>query len=223
MEIRVMANILENNDKYAAAVRQRLADNKVFAVNMMGSPGCGKTSLLERTISALQNELKLAVIEGDLFTAKDAERVERCGVPVVQINTGGGCHLDANMVNSALDSLALDKLDLVIIENVGNLVCPAEFDLGEDIKVAILSTTEGEDKPLKYPLAFQKSSAALLNKIDLLPYTCFDLTAVEKDIYKLNPSLMLFKISCRTNEGLNYWYDWLIRQVEAKNHTKESS
>lgn len=216
MEIKVMTNILDQNDQIAATVNAFLSDRGIFSLNLLGSPGSGKTSLLEKTIAALKDELSMAVIEGDLFTAKDAERIARQGVPVVQINTGGGCHLDANMVKGVLASLDLAKLDLLIIENVGNLVCPAEFNIGEDVKVTVLSVTEGDDKPLKYPLIFKQASAVILNKIDLLPYVSFDLEAACDDITGINPQLALIKASCRTGEGLEDWYAWLRQQVAAK-------
>lgn len=216
MEIKVMANILEKNDQIAAEVNKLFSARGIFVFNLLGSPGSGKTSLLERTIAALKGKLRLAVIEGDLFTSKDAERIARHGVPVVQINTGGGCHLDATMVKNVLNKLALDDLDLIIIENVGNLVCPAEFNIGEDVKVTVLSITEGEDKPLKYPLIFKQSRLAILNKIDLLPHTEFNLQAAVDDITSINPHITLLKTSCRTGEGLDRWVDWLRCQVESK-------
>lgn len=216
MKIRVMANILDKNDQLAAEVNTRLSRHGVFTLNLLGSPGSGKTALLERTIAALKAELSLAVIEGDLFTDKDAARIVRQGVPVVQINTGGGCHLDANMVKEALADWKLEQFDLLIIENVGNLVCPAEFNIGEDAKATVLSITEGEDKPLKYPLIFKQAGAVVLNKIDLLPYTEFDLAAVSDDITCINPQVALFAASCRTGEGLEKWYDWLRKRVAAK-------
>lgn len=211
-----MANILDKNDQLAAEVNELLSRRGIFTLNLLGSPGSGKTSLLEMTIAALKDELRLVVIEGDLFTAKDAERIARKGVPVVQINTGGGCHLDASMVKGVLASLDLENIDLLIIENVGNLVCPAEFNIGEDVKATVLSVTEGEDKPLKYPLIFKQSAAVVLNKIDLLPYTSFDLAAAAEDIAGINPQVVLIPASCRTGEGLANWYDWLRRRVAAQ-------
>ena len=169
MEVKVMTNVLAKNDAIAEALQQKFKEKNIFVFNLMGSPGAGKTSLLEATLQDLVKDYKLAVIEGDLYTSKDAERIHALGIPVLQINTVGGCHLDAQMIESALDDLDLDELDMIIIENVGNLVCPAEFDIGEAMKVTVLSVTEGEDKPLKYPLIFKESKAVLLNKIDLLP------------------------------------------------------
>lgn len=216
MEVKVMADILDANEQLAQAVNAKLSEHGIFVLNLLGSPGCGKTSLLEKTIADLKHELRIAVIEGDLFTSKDAERIERHGVPVIQINTAGGCHLDAGMINSVIDKLDLKALDLIIIENVGNLVCPAEFDIGEHAKATVLSITEGEDKPLKYPLVFRKSSAIVLNKIDLLPYTSFNLDSAVKDIKGINPEATLVLASCRTNEGLGDWYTWLKTQVRKK-------
>jgi len=221
VEIKVMANILDKNDQLAAEINKKLAERGIFTLNLLGSPGSGKTSLLEKTIATLKDELRLAVIEGDLFTAKDAERIARQGVPVVQINTGGGCHLDANMVKGVLASLDLANIDLLIIENVGNLVCPAEFNVGEDVKVTVLSITEGEATPLKYPLLFKQSAAVVLNKIDLLPYTSFDLATATEDIVSINPQVALIKASCRTGEGLEEWYDWLRRRVAAQKQLRD--
>ena len=216
MQIKVMTNILERNDQVAAALQKQFEKAGIFVLNLLGSPGCGKTSLLEKTIKALKETLSIAVIEGDLFTAKDAERIEQHGVPVVQINTGGGCHLDANMIQGVLDCLDLGELDIIVIENVGNLVCPAEFNIGEDCKVTVLSITEGDDKPLKYPLIFKQASAVILNKVDLLPYTNFDLKAAEKDITAIHPGVTLLPVSCQTGEGLEAWFNWLIKQVQIK-------
>lgn len=216
MEIKVMTDILDANEQMARAVNMRLSEKGIFVLNLLGSPGCGKTSLLEKTIAELKNEISMAVIEGDLFTSKDAERIERHGVPVIQINTAGGCHLDAGMINSVIGNLDLNALDMLIIENVGNLVCPAEFDIGEDSKATVLSITEGEDKPLKYPLIFRKSGAVILNKMDLLPYTSFDLDSAVRDIKGINPEAALVMASCRTDEGLSEWYDWLKAQIRNK-------
>lgn len=181
----------------------------------MGSPGAGKTSLLEATLKELAEDYSLAVIEGDLYTAKDAERIHKLGIPVLQINTVGGCHLDAKMIEDALSELDLDKLDMIIIENVGNLVCPAEFAIGEAMKVTVLSVTEGEDKPLKYPLIFKESKAVLLNKVDLLPYIPFDKEKAITDIKNLNPTASLFEVSCTAKTGLTEWTDWLKTQIDA--------
>ena len=216
MKIEVMKNILSENDATATANKARFDASSVAVVNLMGSPGAGKTSLLEKTLLKLKDELSMAVIEGDLFTAKDGERIESVGVPVVQINTAGGCHLDAAMVQKALESLPVEKLNLIIVENVGNLVCPAEFNLGEDIKCTVLSVTEGDDKPLKYPLIFKESAVVLVNKIDILPYTNFDLSAAKNDMTALNPMLTIIETSCTTGQGIDAWCDKLKDLVRQK-------
>lgn len=213
MEIKVMKNILGENDRIAEENRKFFGEKKILVVNLMGSPGSGKTSLLEKTLEKLSGKIKIAVIEGDLFTAKDAERIERQGVQVVQINTSGGCHLDAQMVKRAAESLNLDEINLLIVENVGNLVCPAEFDVGENFKAVVLSITEGDDKPLKYPLIFKESSIALLNKIDLLPFTNFNLESAREDLTTLHPNLKIIETSCTKDSGVDEWCDWLLEKV----------
>jgi hydrogenase nickel incorporation protein HypB len=209
-----MSNILEKNEEVAAEINAMLSRQGIFTVNLLGSPGCGKTSLVEQTVSLLKSELNIAIIEGDLYTSKDADRIAAYGAPVVQINTQGGCHLDAAMVKSALDQLDLNEIDILIVENVGNLVCPAEFAVGEHAKVVVLSVTEGEDKPLKYPLVFRQSAAVILNKIDLLPYTDFAIDCAVRDITGLNQQAVLMKVSCRTGAGLTDWLEWLKKQVQ---------
>ena len=216
MEVQVMQDILGKNDRIAAENQALFADKKIFALNLMGSPGSGKTSLLEKTMAALKDELKMAVIEGDLFTSKDADRIAKYDVPVIQINTSGGCHLDAPMVQKVLREMDLDALDLLIIENVGNLVCPAEFNVGEDEKGVVLSITEGDDKPMKYPLIFKESAVTVLNKVDILPYTNFDMTAAREDITTLHPDAYIIETSCTTGQGLAQWFDWLRARVRAK-------
>lgn len=215
MEVKVMTNVLAKNDAIAADLQRLFKEKNIFVFNLLGSPGAGKTSLLEATLKELAEEYSLAVIEGDLYTAKDAERIHKLGIPVLQINTVGGCHLDAKMIEDALSELDLDKLDMIIIENVGNLVCPAEFAIGEAMKVTVLSVTEGEDKPLKYPLIFKESKAVLLNKVDLLPYIPFDKEKAVTDIKNLNPTVSLFEVSCTAKTGLTEWTDWLKAQIEA--------
>lgn len=215
MEVKVMTNVLAKNDAIAADLQRLFKEKNIFVFNLLGSPGAGKTSLLEATLKELAEEYSLAVIEGDLYTAKDAERIHKLGIPVLQINTVGGCHLDAKMIEDALSELDLDKLDMIIIENVGNLVCPAEFAIGEAMKVTVLSVTEGEDKPLKYPLIFKESKAVLLNKVDLLPYIPFDKDKAVTDIKNLNPSVRLFEVSCTAKTGLTEWTNWLKAQIEA--------
>ena len=213
LKVEVMKNILGENDKIAEENRRIFKEKNIFVINLMGSPGSGKTSLLELTIANLKDKMKMAVIEGDLFTAKDAERIERHNVPVIQINTAGGCHLDAAMVKRAAASLDLDSLDLIIVENVGNLVCPAEFDVGENIKAVVLSITEGDDKPLKYPLIFKESAVAILNKIDILKFTNFNLESAREDLTTIHPNIKIIETSCTTGDGLDAWYDFLINSV----------
>ncbi len=215
MKVKVVANILEANDRIAAENRKKFEEAGVFVMNVMSGPGAGKTSLLERTIQELSGKIKIGVIEGDIAGADDAERIDKLGIPVVQINTGGGCHLDANMITDVLEDLPpLKDLDLLIIENVGNLVCPAEFKLGEDMKVMLLSLAEGHDKPLKYPLMFQESSALILNKIDLLPYTDADIGKMKRDSLSLNPNLKIFEVSCKTGQGITEWTNWVQTLVK---------
>jgi hydrogenase nickel incorporation protein HypB len=209
LKVKVVTRILEANDRIAEENRKRFNKAGVFVVNLMGAPGAGKTTLLERTISALKPHLKIGVIEGDIVGTDDAERIGALDVPVVQINTGGACHLDANMINEVLDELPLADLDLLIIENVGNLVCPAEFRVGEDVKMMVLSIAEGHDKPLKYPLMFRESSALVLNKVDLLPYMNTDMNKVRNDSLALNPKLRIFEVSCATGAGIDQWAQWL--------------
>ncbi|MBR5914647.1 MAG: hydrogenase nickel incorporation protein HypB [Selenomonadaceae bacterium] len=214
MEVKVMKNILGENEKIAEDNRKFFRDKKIFVLNLMGSPGSGKTTLLEKTLSKLTQKIKVAVIEGDLFTARDAERIEREGVPVVQINTSGGCHLDAPMVRRAAESLNLDAIDLLIVENVGNLVCPAEFDIGENMKAVVLSITEGDDKPLKYPLIFKESAACVLNKIDLLPFTNFNLEQARADLEIIHPMIEIFETSCTKEIGIYNWCEFLIDKMK---------
>ena len=208
-----MKNILGANDEIAALNRQMFAQSGVVVMNLMGSPGSGKTTLLEKTLSRLADKIKIAVIEGDLFTARDAERIERAGVDVIQINTAGGCHLDAPMIQNACASLNLAETQLLIVENVGNLVCPAEFDIGENFKATVLSITEGDDKPLKYPLIFKESAAVVLNKIDLLDFTNFNLQSARTDLSTLHPTIKIFETSCTRGTGLDAWTDWLLAKV----------
>src|SRR4030042_2322305 len=209
MKVKVVTRIMEANDRIAAENRKLFNDAGVYVVNIMSAPGAGKTSLIEQTIRKLSIKLRMGVIEGDIAGTDDAQRIESLGIPVVQINTGGACHLDANMINETIADLPLKDLDLLIVENVGNLVCPAEFKVGEDMKVMILSITEGDDKPLKYPLMFQESSALILNKIDLLPYADVNIGKIKKSSLSLNPDLRIFEVSCKTGEGVAGWTEWL--------------
>lgn len=209
MQIPVVRNILEANDRIAGQLKKLFADKGILVLNLMSSPGAGKTSLLERTLTDLAPEMRMAVIEGDLQTDNDARRVAATGAQAVQVNTEGGCHLDGSMVMEALNSIDLDGLDILFVENVGNLVCPAEFSVGEDFNVALLSVAEGDDKPEKYPLLFHISAVMVLNKTDLLPYVDFDLDTATAHAKKLNENIAVFPVSCRSGEGLNAWYDWL--------------
>ena len=215
-KVPVVRDILEANERLAEDNRRIFRQAGLLVINLMSGPGAGKTSLLERTIEALQDEIRIGVIEGDIQSSYDAERISQKGVQVVQLNTGGACHLDGNMIKSSLDALNLDTLDLLVVENVGNLVCPAEFNVGEDMKAMILSVPEGDDKPLKYPLMFQESRALLINKIDLLPYVNCDVGKIRERALQLNANLEIFEISCRTGEGLDGWADWLRQQVSAR-------
>ncbi len=209
MEVPVIRNLLEANQTIARQLKTIFSARKMLVLNLISSPGAGKTSLLERTLTDLRDEFRMAVIEGDLQTDNDARRVAATGAQAVQINTGGGCHLDGAMVLEALGSLNIDALDILFIENVGNLVCPVEFDCGEDHKVALLSVAEGDDKPEKYPLLFNLASVMVLNKTDLLPYVDFSLERASRFAVRLNASLRVLPLSCRNGEGLAAWYDWL--------------
>ena len=207
--VTIERRVLEKNDRIAERNREQLAARKIFAINMVSSPGAGKTALLERTMERVDGRIKTAVIEGDVQTDLDAQRVARYGVPVVQIVTQGGCHLDAQLVAQALDKMQLDDVRLLVIENVGNLVCPANYDLGEALKVVVVSTPEGDDKPLKYPGMFRNASVMVINKTDLLPYVDCDMAALRSHALQVNPSLEVFETSCRSGEGIEAWCDWL--------------
>jgi len=215
-KIKIVTNILQTNDEITLKNRRLLDEKGIYVINLMSSPGSGKTSLLERIIAKLKNDINIAVIEGDIYTTKDAMRIEAQGVPVVQINTGGACHLDGQMIKDALNTLTLDNIDLLVIENVGNLVCPAEFEIGENIKICVLSTTEGNDKPSKYPLMFEKSGAIILNKIDLIDYTDFDKKEFYKDIKSLNANADIFETSCSKNQGIDAVCVWLLSKIKNK-------
>ena len=208
MQIPVVRNVLEANEKLADQVRARLDAGKILALNLISSPGAGKTTLLERTLADLSGEFRMAVIEGDLQTDNDARRVAATGAQAVQINTEGGCHLNSSMI--------LQALDILFIENVGNLVCPVEFDCGEDAKIALLSVAEGDDKPEKYPLLFNLARTMVLNKIDLLPHVDFDVQRARNFATRLNRDLAIFEVSCRNGQGLDGWYDWLRATRKAK-------
>ena len=206
--------VLEKNDEIASKNRELFQHNGVFVLNMVSSPGSGKTSIVERTLEYLKGKLSIGVIEGDVQTDFDAQRVAKFNVPVVQIITNGGCHLDAKLVLDALGKMSLKGIHLLIIENVGNLVCPANYDLGEHIKVVVASTTEGDDKPLKYPAMFRNASVLLINKIDLLPYVNCTIEVLKNNAFRINPALNIFETSCTTKQGVKEWCDWLEKQVK---------
>ena len=216
MKIKVLQDILSANEAMARRNQDRLNKQGILAINVMSSPGAGKTSLILQTINGLKKKVRIAVIEGDVASSVDADKVHEQGVAVVQINTAGGCHLDANMMENALNNLPLADIDLLLVENVGNLICPAEFALGEHKKVMLLSLPEGHDKPYKYPLMFTEADVVLLNKIDLLPYLDFDIDAFYKAVTGLNPKTMIFQVSCKTGEGLEQWFSWLLALIKDK-------
>jgi len=220
MKINVMTDILEANDRIATANGDVFNKNRNLVLNLMSSPGAGKTSLLEKTGEALKGNLRLGVIAGDIETSRDAERLEKHKLPVIQLTTGSACHLDANMIASALPHIDLKKIDILVIENVGNLVCPAEFKLGEHYKIMILSVAEGDEKPLKYPLMFRESSLLLINKIDLLKYTNFNLKEAKANARRVHPDLDIIDISCATGEGISDWISWLNQHYQKKFGTK---
>ncbi len=215
MQIKVIRKILEANDRISEQLKNLFQEKKILVINLMSSPGAGKTTLLETTLTDLRKEFNMAVIEGDLQTSNDAERIAATGAQVIQINTEGGCHLDGSMVLEAAGQLELDGVDILFVENVGNLVCPAEFSVGEDFKVTILSVVEGDDKPQKYPLIFAESRVMLLNKTDLMPYVDFSLEKASGFARSLNPAIEIFPVSAKTGEGMDLWYNWL--RSEAKN------
>ncbi len=214
VRIPVVENILGANDQLANRNRARLDESRIFSLNLMASPGAGKTSLIERTIQGLAGKLRLAVIDGDIATSIDADRAAAAGATAVQINTGGECHLDAVMLENALGQIDLAQIDLLIVENVGNLVCPANFRLGTHKSVLIASVPEGHDKPYKYPGMYRGVDALVINKIDLLPYVPFDMDYFRRGVEVLNPGVVTFPVSCRTSEGLENWLSWITESVE---------
>jgi len=214
-QIKLEKKILSRNDRVAAEIRELFRSKRIAVLNMVSSPGSGKTSLLEKTLAGLSGEMKIAVIEGDIQTDNDARRIAATGVPVHQINTGGACHLEAEMIRDSLDHFDLEDLDLLVIENVGNLVCPSAFDLGERARVALISVTEGDDKPLKYPAMFHTANIMVINKMDLLPYTDFSVDEVIRNARSLNPEIRILKTSCTTGEGLADWADY-VREFVAE-------
>ena len=211
--IEVKEDILADNIKIATGVRLRLSNTKTMLLNLMSSPGSGKTSLILKTLEGLKESIRLGVIEADIDSTVDAEKVAARGIPAIQLRTGGFCHLDATMVTQGIDALAANKLDLIIIENVGNLVCPAEFDTGAHKNVMILSVPEGDDKPLKYPLMFSICDVLLVNKIDYMSLSDFDMAAMRKRVLALNPNIRIIEVSCKTGEGIGDWIAWLKKEV----------
>lgn len=213
MKIDMKQPILDKNDTLAAQLRARFAENHVYVVDLLASPGSGKTSTILATIEALRDEFNIAVIEGDIASSVDAERIKAQGIPAVQINTGGACHLESAMLKRAIDVLDLERLDLIIVENVGNLVCPTDFDLGENAKIMILSVPEGDDKPLKYPGVFQISEAIILNKVDTMPVFNFNEEAFRAAVTQLNPTAPVFPIAATKGTGVEEWADWLAQRI----------
>ncbi|MBP3742109.1 MAG: hydrogenase nickel incorporation protein HypB [Treponema sp.] len=215
--IEVKENILADNDKEAQLLRDRLKSKKTFLMNLMSSPGSGKTTTLLRTIEALKDKIKIGIMEADIDSDVDAITMANAGVKSIQLHTGGMCHLDAAMTEQGLNELGFDGLDLVVLENVGNLICPAEFDTGAAKNVMILSVPEGHDKPLKYPLMFSKVDALIINKIDVLPYFDFDMEKVREYVGKINKNVKIFPISAKSGEGVKEWCDWLLKEVQEHN------
>ncbi|GCD11483.1 hydrogenase nickel incorporation protein HypB [Clostridium tagluense] len=215
-EIKININMLNTNEEIHAENKNLFDEEGIFVINLMSAPGSGKTSILEKLIPRLKDRLNMAVIEGDLYTTKDAERIEATGVTVVQINTGGPCYLDGGMVREASLNFDLREIDLIIVENVGCLVSPAEFEIGEDIKLCVLSVTEGNDKPLKYPLMFEKSTAIILNKIDLIEFTDFKKDDFYKDIKIINEKTKIFETSCTKNQGIEELSEWILKEAKIK-------
>ncbi len=207
--IEVFENILNHNQTQAEHNRKHFESHRIYAINLMSAPGAGKTTLLEKTLEALKDKYKLGVIEGDLETERDAERIRKKGIPVYQITTGSACHLDASLVHKAMHHLPLEEIDILFVENIGNLVCPANYDLGTHLNITLLSVPEGEDKPEKYPLIFKSSDLVIITKIDLLPYFDFDLSKVKEQIYKINPDTKVLALSSKTEEGFENWINFL--------------
>jgi len=211
--IEVKEDILSDNDAAAKILRESLKKEKTFMVNLMASPGAGKTSLLLQTIAALKDDLSISVIEADIDSVVDAEKIAETGIESIQLRTGGFCHLDVSMVRKGLEALDTEILDLIFIENIGNLVCPAEFDIGAAKDIMILSVPEGDDKPLKYPLMFSKCDALVVNKIDYMSLSDFNIDLMEERVKKLNPDIQIFKVSCKTGEGIDSWTEWLKKEI----------
>lgn len=216
MRVAVVKNILDANSRIAKENRKLFDDHNLTVINLMSSPGAGKTTLLEQMGRHFAGQMKIGVIEGDIQTTLDAERVAAAGLQAVQIETDGACHLDANMIQNALENLDLATLDLLIVENVGNLVCPAEFNVGENLKVMMLSVTEGDDKPYKYPLMFRESQVLLISKVELLPHLRCDIEKIKEAARSINPDLIIFEISAYTGQGLDDWHNWIREQTTIK-------
>jgi len=221
-KVTIAQNILAANDTIAQEIQRSLAVCGIRTINIMSSPGAGKTTLLERTIERLRGQLGIGVIEGDVETSADAERIEAAGAETVQINTRGACHLEAHMIRDALAEIELARIELLFVENIGNLVCPAAWNLGEDTRVVVVSTTEGDDKPAKYPQMFAASEVMIVNKLDLLPYVDYDVEKVKRHALAINPHLRIFEMSCRTGAGLDAWCDWLLNFAAEKDEQQEA-
>lgn len=215
-QIIVEKNTSKNNDEIADENRKLLEDNQIFSINLLGSPGSGKTCLLEKLIENIKKQYNMAVIQGDLYTAKDAMRIEKHSIDVIQLNTGGLCYLDASMISTSLNNLDVDKLDFLAIENIGNLAFPEEYDLSEDMKIVVMSTTEGNDKPFKYPLMFKSASVVILNKLDIINHTNFDINEFYRDIRVLNKDIKVFEVSCKDNRGIEELSNYLKNKIRDK-------
>lgn len=213
MEITVLKDVINRNNNIALENRELLKKTNTRLVNMISSPGAGKTTLLEKTLPILLKSLRIAIVEGDAYTSRDAERLQIFDIPIVQINTEGACHLDSNSISHALKQFNLNEIDVVLVENIGNLICPAHFDLGEEFRIAVLSTTEGDDKPIKYPMLFRDAKALVLNKIDLMPYIDFRKDELLSDVRKINPYITIFETSATKNEGIEAWAGWLKNEL----------
>jgi len=211
-----MKNVLDRNQNKANEIRFLLQEKKVLMVNLISSPGSGKTTLLDKTIENLRNKFRIGVIEGDITTDRDAQRLKKHDIPIVVINTEGGCHLDSHSISKALPEFDLDNIDVIFVENVGNLVCPSHFDLGESFKLALVSTTEGDDKPIKYPMLFREAKAIILNKTDLIQYTNFSMKTFMNDLNNVNGKVPLFEVSCTQNSNMDQWYNWISKQITSK-------
>ncbi len=211
-----MKRVLDRNQDKAETIRTSLKEKGVKMYNFISSPGAGKTALFERTLEHMKDTLKIGIIEGDVSTDRDAQRLKQYDLPIVLINTEGGCHLDSNSIEKALEEFKLEEIKVLFVENVGNLVCPSNFDLGETNKIAVVSTSEGDDKPIKYPMLFRDAKAVILNKMDIMPYTNFNYDAFCNDLRQVNPDVPLFETSCTNGDGLDQWYEWLEKEVKIK-------